>query len=119
MARSNGSGLMASRLLDAHLARSIEMFKGDDVTGKLSELADRMKRTRANLDKRADEMLARMDEVEKKAAGAFDGQHGQLDKIEAGLKEIEDAVHDLEGSNNPPDEEGSTASSSTFQGGER
>lgn len=106
-----------SKLLDLHLSRSIGKFEGGTMSGKLKELAERMRETRRQWDDQADQLLAGMDKLEARGRAAFEGHAAALSAAEAGFKEMEAAVRELEGSNSQGNEqEGSGGSGADFQG---
>lgn len=113
----DSSALLLSKLLDLHLSRSIEKFEEGTLSGKLKELAQRMRDTRKQWDDEADRLLQGMDKIEARGRAAFAGQHAALDAAQKGFAEMEEAIRDLEGSNSQGNEEGSGVSGADFQGG--
>lgn len=62
---------------------------------KLAALADRLKQTKKTLDDRADELGARLDEMDKIAPSTFDHAHSFLDAQEADVQSLEDGLRQL------------------------
>lgn len=107
--------LALSQLLDMHLEASVDWLRGDDsMSSKFKELAERMQSVRKGWDQRADNIMEGMTALEKRGDAVFGKHEGALASAEQGFAEMEAAVRDLEGSNNPPSEKagsGDTAGS--------
>ena len=73
---------------------------------KLAAIAERIKDTKTRLDAEADKLAERLDAVDAKAPGAFDGAHAFLAKQDAEIQAIEDTMRQL--SNLPLGESGAS-----------
>ena len=80
------------------------------MTPKVQGIASAMAKLRHNLDDRAEKLLTRIENVDKRGATAFGKAHGNLDASEASLADVEKFVADLEDSNGAPSD-GSQGSS--------
>ena len=100
-----------AQLLDIHLARAIARHKDPDMSQKLRELAASMAARKKAWDARAEDLMAGLDKLDQRAGVAFGKHEQQLAAAEAGFRDMEDAVRDLEGANNPPSEEEASAGS--------
>ena len=85
------------------------------MSSKFSELAERMQKVRKGWDQRADNIMEGMSALEARGNAVFDKHDGALAQAEKGFAEMEAAVRDLEGSNNPPSEKESGDTSGSFQ----
>jgi hypothetical protein len=91
---------------------------------KFQALAARVAETRKKFDQRADDLALRVDSFDSRANEVFEKHESALTQAEGDMKDLDDALRDMAGGNNPPGErgeEGSAASSTaTFQpGGDR
>lgn len=86
------------------------------MSSKFKELADGIKRDRANFDQQADELLARREAIRRRGETAFARHRDHLSDVEQGLGAMEEAVSDLEGSNSK-NGEGSDDTSESFRRG--
>jgi acetoin utilization deacetylase AcuC-like enzyme len=80
--------LAKSRKLDRFLTREITKMK-------LSAVADRIRATKERLDKEADALASRLDEIDTVAPKAFDRAHVFLDHQKAEVGTIEDTLRQL------------------------
>jgi hypothetical protein len=80
--------LAKSRKLDRFLTREISNMK-------LSSVADRIRATKERLDKEADALAVRLDEIDAQAPKAFDRAHVFLDQQKAEVGSIEDTLRQL------------------------
>ncbi len=94
--------MRSSRKLDRFLTREINNMK-------LSSVADRIRATKERLDKEADALAARLDEIDARAPGAFDRAHAFLDQQKTEVDSIEATLRQL--SNIPLDDISSATSS--------
>ena len=65
------------------------------MSNKLAALADRIKRTKASLDACADELGARLDEMDKVAPDTFERAHTFLKMQEVDVQALEDGLRQL------------------------
>lgn len=90
---------------------------------KFKELAGLIRDDLKDFDDQATALMAKREQVRARAGAVFAKHHESQNEVLSGLQAMEEALHDLEGSNGAPkDEEGSTSlSSSSFpaSGGER
>lgn len=92
---------------------------------KFQALAARVAETRKKFDQRADDLALRVDGFDSRANEVFEKHEAALTEAEGDMKDLDDALRDMAGGNNPPQgergEEGSAASSTaSFQpGGDR
>lgn len=82
---------------------------------KFKVLAGLIRDDLKDFDDQATELMAKRNAVRARAGEVFSKHHESLDEVGAGLRAMEDALHDLEGSNGAPndEQEGSAASSTT------
>jgi len=90
---------------------------------KFQALAARVAETRKKFDARADDLALRVDRFDSRANDVFEKHEASLTAAEKDMKDLDDALRDMTGGNNPPGErderEGSPASSAaSFQGGD-
>ena len=87
---------------------------------KFQTVAARVAETRKKFDQRADDLLRRVDQFDSRANEVFEKHEATLTASEKDMRDLDEALRDMEGGNNPPEEEGSGGTPSTsFQGGER
>jgi hypothetical protein len=88
---------------------------------KFKELAGLIRDDMKDFDQQATELMAKREQVRARAGAVFAKHHDSQNEVLAGLQAMEEALHDLEGSNGAPKEgEGSaSSSSSSFRDGER
>jgi hypothetical protein len=81
--------LAKSRKLDRFLTREIHKMS------KLTAIADRIKETKERLDKEADALAVRLDEIDAAAPKAFDTAHAFLDLQKQEVASIDGTLRQL------------------------
>lgn len=115
------SSLLFAQLLDLHLTRSIQRWKGDDMAdvpmSKLRLAAQMVAERRKRMDDRAQALIDAMPKFDSHMNRAFEAHEGALAAGEADFEAMLDELKDLEGSNSK-NAEGSDALSEQSKGGE-
>ena len=87
------------------------------MTSKFKELATGVKQDMANFDQQATELLARRENIRRRGETVFARHRDNLTELEGGLDAMEEALHDLEGSNSKNGEGSGDTSDSSFSKG--
>ena len=72
------------------------------MTPKVSGIASAMSKLKFGFDRRADELLARIGDVDRRGNVAFSKAGERLDAAESSINDVEAMVAELEGSNGAP-----------------
>jgi len=113
------SSLLFAQLLDLHLSRSINRWKGDDRMSKFKQLAEAIKGDLKNFDEQADDLFKERERLRTLGEDTFNRHRQHLASVREGLHAMAAVVDDVAGSNSRGNEEGSDGLSGQSRGGER
>lgn len=82
------------------------------MTPKLQSLSGKLRDVTASIEGRAEKLIARLERADQASQGADTKAHAEVDKVEAGVRAVEDLVNQMSNGGPPLDDSTGSAGSS-------